>query len=165
MQSVRDVMQASPKVVSPRLRWVELERLFLREKVSGFPVVEEGKLVGIITRSDVVRHLVVEQSLSESVTTDDWEAKLGELDIHRRIDEAAIRVACRLSDLHVEDVMIRRVHTLSPEQTLDDAAQVFLEHHVHRAPVVDEEAKVVGIVSSLDLVAAFTLPGEGRRTR
>ena len=157
MKSVRDVMQTNPKVVSPELRWVELERLFLSANVSGFPVVENGRLVGIVTRSDIVRHLVVEQSLSESVMSEEWKAKLGGTDAQGRVDEIAVRVGRRFSDLQVRDVMIRSVHTVAPKQTLEEAAQVFLSHHIHRAPVVEDQ-KLVGIVTSLDLMAALIAP-------
>ena len=43
-------MEADVRTVGPEMTLPELERAFLSEKVSGFPVLEDGNLVGIVSR-------------------------------------------------------------------------------------------------------------------
>jgi len=51
--------------------------------------------------------------------------------------------------------MSTEVHSVSPDTTLLDAGRAMCARHVHRLPVLDESGRVVGVVSSLDLVAAM----------
>jgi CBS domain-containing protein len=52
------IMTASPITVSPTTRVQDAARLMLQSKISGLPVVDEGRLVGIITESDIFRLVV-----------------------------------------------------------------------------------------------------------
>ena len=61
----RDLMSGPPRTVRPDTSLADLERALLDAGVGGFPVVEDGRLVGVVSRSDVVRQLSVEQSLAE----------------------------------------------------------------------------------------------------
>jgi CBS domain-containing protein len=54
------------------------------------------------------------------------------------------------------DVMERSVLTLSPEASLLDAHRLFVEEGIHGAPVVDDEGRVVGVVTSTDLLRAVS---------
>jgi CBS-domain-containing membrane protein len=57
----------------------------------------------------------------------------------------------------VEDVrtyMSPSVRSIDADATLIDAARAMCGKHVHRLPVLDARGKVVGLISSLDLVAA-----------
>lgn len=52
----------------------------------------------------------------------------------------------------VDQVMNRKVITVSPETTLADAVRLFTKHHIGGAPVVDVDNQVVGMVSELQLL-------------
>jgi CBS domain-containing protein len=56
---VADVMSKNPMRVAPDLPLPELQRRLISDRVGGYPVVEDGKLVGLVSRSDVVRALDV----------------------------------------------------------------------------------------------------------
>lgn len=53
---------------------------------------------------------------------------------------------------HVEQIMSRNVIALRPEATLADAVRLFTANHIGGAPVVDDENRVVGMVSELQLL-------------
>eukprot|EP00889_Picochlorum_renovo_P002792 jgi/Picre1/29822/NNA_005204.t1 len=54
----------------------------------------------------------------------------------------------------VDEIMTTgRIVTCSPDTSLDDALELIVEHHVTGLPVVDEENRVVGIISDFDLLA------------
>lgn len=65
--SVRDLMKPNPISVEPSFPTVDAIRLMREKKVSSLPVVEDGKLVGIITEADLlgVASKVLEKMLSE----------------------------------------------------------------------------------------------------
>lgn len=52
---VNNVMQTDVKTVSPNLRLSELVNRFADDDVSGFPVVDEGQLFGVVSSTDVFR--------------------------------------------------------------------------------------------------------------
>ncbi len=54
---VKDVMKKNPVTVTPDTPFEEALKIGQQEKISSFPVVENGKLVGITTESDIVRFL------------------------------------------------------------------------------------------------------------
>jgi CBS domain-containing protein len=60
----------------------------------------------------------------------------------------------------VEEFMTDHVATVTPDRTLPEAASEMLRHRVHRLPVVDEDGKLLGIISTMDILAAFV---EGAR--
>jgi CBS domain-containing protein len=54
--------------------------------------------------------------------------------------------------METRDVMTKDVVTLTPEMTLQEAADVLLRYRIHGAPVVDAAGMLVGMVSVIDLV-------------
>jgi tRNA nucleotidyltransferase (CCA-adding enzyme) len=63
-----------------------------------------------------------------------------------------------MESLRVADVMVTSVITVGPDAPLESVARALVEHRIHRLPVV-EEGRLVGLVSSTDLVR---LVAEGR---
>jgi len=55
---VESVMTPNPKTVSPDTSLIDAARIILEMKVGGLPVIEEGRLVGIITETDLIGALV-----------------------------------------------------------------------------------------------------------
>ena len=115
------------------------------------PVVERGKLIGVVSRSDIIRQMNVERSRAEQIS-----------DYFRRDDcdpsavVASIRdeerfVASRLTHELVEDVMSKAVFSVSSSAAIPEVATILSEHRIHRVPVVDDE-HLAGIISSLDIV-------------
>lgn len=155
---VRDVMQSPVRSVSPRMRVADLERTLIEEHIGGAPVVEDGRLLGIVSRSDLVRQLVVERTQAEQLSAFylqpfDVEESAG--DPSEPVEEA---IASRWEHLHVEDVMVRDLICVGPDEALDKVAKTMLERRIHRV-LVTEGDRLLGVVSSLDLVGLFA---EGR---
>lgn len=155
---VREAMRAEPHTVEPDISLVELERSFLTQRVSGLPVVEDGTLVGIACRSDILRALGYERSYAEQVA--EYQAQLRGSDGDGSVPTEGIgaRVGERMQELTAADVMVREVHTIEPDAPIEEAAKRMAECRVHRLPVVEGD-RLVGILSSLDLAR---LMAEGR---
>ncbi len=149
--AARDVMQAEVRTVRPDMPLVELEEVLLRHHIGGAPVVQEGAVVGIVSRSDLVKHLQVEQSQAEALSAyylDPWDAdRITERDRERVADA----VASRWQDARVEDVMSRDLIQVAPDASLDRVARLLLERRVHRVLVMDG-TRLAGILSATDLI-------------
>jgi len=145
-----DVMQPKIRTVRAELPLIELERAFLEAKVSGFPVVEKGRLVGVVSRSDVVRHLVAEQTLAELQS--DYYCDLSGFDVApaETLEKIASRAGARLETLVVKDVMTHSPVTVSPDDSVSQVARLLVERGIHRV-LVTRDGALVGIVTSLDL--------------
>lgn len=129
---VLDLMTTEVIKVSPGTPIKEAAQLMFRHRVSGLPVVDdEGRLSGIITEADFLR----------------LEVARGEAD-----DPAPIEA--------VGEVMSSGVVTVGPEEGLAEAAKIMVVQDVKRLPVVDEDERLLGIISRLDIVAVFTRPDE-----
>jgi len=60
------------------------------------------------------------------------------------------REAIMLKSIKVADYMTRRLITISPEMSVNEAIRVFLENKISGAPVVDESGRLVGVFSESD---------------
>jgi CBS domain-containing protein len=138
----------------------ELDRAFIDQQVGGFPVVDQGRLVGIVSRSDVVRQLCVEQSLAEMVSDYYHQGVMSDNMPTQSLKEIGDQVGERLEQLHVRDVMSRRLITVPVAAGIREVARVLIDNHIHHVPVTDQQ-RLEGIISALDLVR---LLAEGRAT-
>ncbi len=97
--------------------------------VSCMPIVDDDdKLVGIISDRDIK-----DASPSKATT----------LDMHE--------LYYLLSEIKIKDIMTKRVVTIRAEETVEKAAVLMLEGHFGSLPVVDDDNKVVGIITDTDV--------------
>jgi CBS domain-containing protein len=151
---VRDVMETAVYSVTANVSLRDPEHAFLRERVGAVPVLtRDGDLEGIVSRSDVVRQLSLEQSLAE-VAGDALREQSDEHWAEASIQAIGAAVGHRITSLRAGDIMIREVFTTEPDEPLERAADRLLEHRIHRLPVL-EKGRLVGMLSSLDFVALF----------
>ena len=161
---VRDVMRTKLQTVGPKMPLAELEGALIRHRVSGFPVVEDGRLLGVVTRSDIVRTLVVEHTFDEQISDYyDGLSRMSEADVAEGVIEMGARVGARIEGMSVADVMVTNVITVAPEQSLVEVAELMVENGIHRLPVTEAGA-LVGMVTSLDL-AGLIATGRMREVR
>jgi CBS domain-containing protein len=151
---VRDVMNKAVIKISPDTALPEIQREFLRSRIGALPVVgENGRLEGLVSRSDVVRKYSVERSLAE-LSSSGFDAELGAGETPVSLDAIGEEVGRRLSRLHARDLMVHDVETTSPDETLAQAARRMLKRRIHRLPVV-EDGRLIGILSAFDYVQLF----------
>jgi len=64
--------------------------------------------------------------------------------------------------MQIKDVMSKDVHTVRQDQTVEEILDLFLNEHIHGAPVLDGDERLVGVVTQQDLFfATMTRPGSG----
>jgi CBS domain-containing protein len=147
----RDVMRSNLITAEPGQSLTALRHLLIESDVSGVPVVEEGRLIGVISRSDLVRVQELVESLDAEISGEDWRENQADGFKHAPPpDFAGFRR--RLSELTVKDAMRAQVVTCSPQTPVTEVAAEMVRHHVHRVVVVEGD-KPLGIVTTLDIAA------------
>ena len=129
---IKHWMTKDPVTVTPDTLAVEAQKLMKDNKFRRLPVVEKGKLVGIVT----FRNLI--EAAPSPATT---------LSIHE-LNYLIMRIK-------VKDLMKKNVVTLSPEDTVIDAIALGTQKDIGGFPVVDEKGKVVGIVTESQIGRAL----------
>lgn len=147
MKTAKDIMSATVFTVSPGTTISELARLFTERRVSGFPVIDEGKLVGIVTESDLI-HQNERLHIPTTVAIFDAVFLLGS---NKKVEEELKRMAATT----VGEIMATEPVTVTPEATLGEMATLMGERSAHTLPVVDKAGVIVGVVGKLDLIRAL----------
>jgi CBS domain-containing protein len=148
----RDVMQAKVRTVHPTLSLTDLEDLLIAERISGAPVVENGEVVGIVSRSDVVRVLALARSLGGLAAQGDVPPEYSPGEVP---EPQGMRTEPRRT---VRDAMAADPVTVAPDTPIREVARLLVDRHLHRV-LVAEGKKLLGLVTSTDLVR---LIAEGR---
>ena len=160
--TARDIMHGDPIVVSPDQTLTELRHLMIESQISGVPVVSQGKLVGIISRTDLLRVEELLVALDDQVSdSEEWLDDQADGFQHPKPQGfAGFRRA--LESMHVKDAMRGQVVTCKPDTPVVKVAEEMVRQHVHRLVVVDGDGKEpIGIISTLDIaamVAGWTRP-------
>lgn len=128
---VKDWMTVDPVVVSPDTPVLEAQRIMKERRIRRLPVVERGKLVGIVTYRDLM-----EASPSSASTLSIYEMHY------------------LLSKLTVADVMARDLVVVGPDESAEHAVLLGAEKGVGALPVV-HRGKLIGIATEADIVRAY----------
>jgi CBS domain-containing protein len=67
--------------------------------------------------------------------------------------------------MKVSDVMTRRIISILPEASISDAVKLMLKNHISGLPVIDNKAKLVGILTEGDLLRRSEIGTERGRSR
>jgi CBS domain-containing protein len=126
-------IMTSPAVVVTVDTCVPTASALMKERgIRHLPVVENGRLVGIVSRSDLR-----EASISASANADTYEFNF------------------LLSKLAVGRLMTRKVFTITPDALIVQAAELMTERKIAALPVVDPDGSVAGIVTESDLLRSW----------
>jgi len=95
--------------------------LMKKHSIRHLPVLENGKLVGLVTEGDLRQ----------------------------------VFLASLIEELSLKDVMINDPITVTPDTEIEDAAKVIFYNKIGGLPVVDEQERLLGIITVADILAAF----------
>ena len=125
---VQDWMTKKVITVDVRTTLPDAHKLMRTNKIRRLPVMDHGRLAGIITRSDIR-----EASPSDATTLSVWE------------------LTYLLSKLEVKQIMTRDPVTIAPDATIKEAAKLMYTHKIGGLPVVDKAGQLVGIITESDI--------------
>ncbi|MDD4748348.1 MAG: CBS domain-containing protein [Methanosarcinaceae archaeon] len=121
--NIADIMSSPVYALNTDEPVSHARNLMLKHKISTLLVLDEGKMVGIVTKSDLTNRLAQAEPL--------WR--------RRPIDQIPIKL-----------LMTESVITIYPEASISQAATLMLENNVHNIPVMKND--VVGIITRTDIV-------------
>lgn len=113
---VSEVMTNSPKILSPEMIMRDVVEMFRKARISGAPVVQGEKLVGIISMEDLI-HCLCQSDLNAQASK----------------------------------YMTRNVLTVKANDPVVEALKIFVSSRVGRLPVVDDNDRLVGILTKGDI--------------
>jgi CBS domain-containing protein len=127
------IMKTELKSVAPGERLVHARRLLLDNDIARLPVLEGGKVAGILSEHEIAGAF----------------ADFKGADAH--VQKASVR------DLEVGPYMRRKVVTAKSSMTAKEAAKKMLDENVGALPVVDARGIVEGIVTRTDLIRTYSM--------
>jgi CBS domain-containing protein len=134
-------MSTPPILVRPSTTLADAQRIMEHRKVRRLPVVEGGRLIGIVTWGDLRAAL---PSAATALSVHEWRALL---------DQAT-----------VAECMTRDPIAIAPDAPVLDAAQRMLNHKIGGLPVV-QEGRVVGMITESDLFRLLVAQATGAEDR
>jgi CBS domain-containing protein len=152
---VKDVMTANVCWVERGTPFATIASAFREYRVSAFPVLdEEARVIGVVSESDLLTKLALgggEDEMPGMIT--------GILHQHQMGKARALTAG---------ELMTSPAITVSPDDTVEQAAKLMYVRRVKRLPVVDADNHLAGIVSRADVLAFYDRPdaeiGEEIRT-
>jgi len=115
--------------------------LLKEHKIRMLPVVRQGKIVGIVSETDLKRASASDATL---------------LDVHEML--------YLISKIKVKDIMTKQVVTVHEDLTVEETAEILREKRISGVPVVDHGGQLVGMITKDDLFnVLIALSGLGKK--
>ena len=129
-QTTDGYMTRNVKTVARELNMLELSEMFERDDFNSYPVEEDGQVVGIVTKFDILKCFAFTPSQMVPHYQDLMNRKVG-------------------------DVMTPEFIYVSPDTRLTRVLQIMVEHRIRSIIVLDGSQKLVGIIAREDVIAAL----------
>lgn len=150
MKTVKEVMLREMPLIEADATVKEIVEKMRDEKKYYFIVTDAGKPVGILTDGDLLRFFYMqianywEQFRHCSKESPHYQEMRDEL-------ESRIRV---FSGLKARDLMNKRLKTVGEDMMTGEACEFLKRGNLKRAPVVDSQGKIVGVLNRLHIVGS-----------
>lgn len=143
--TVQEIMNKYPATVTEEATITEVAQLLVKHNVTALPVVkEDNKLVGVITEGDLL-YKKVRPHAPHYVNV------LGASIYYGGIGEYNDQFKKLLAS-HVRDLMSTEVVTGTPNTDVEEAVATMVERHLKALPIVDEQYRLVGVLSRHDIM-------------
>jgi CBS domain-containing protein len=148
---VEEVMTKEVITCSPADPIRNIVKLMGEHCISGLPVLDNGKLVGIVTEGDITKILAGPPVSSTLWLPSPFEVLL-EIPIKDLIELRRLQQSVKdVGEKPVKDVMSKDPITIEPENDIEDASALMVRYKINRLPVV-KSGKLLGIVTRDDII-------------
>jgi len=149
MKTAKEIMTTQVITVTPELDIKALATLLTENQISGAPVVDqEGKLLGIVTESDL---LFTEKPLnipSFFILLDTLVYLENPFKLDKELKELTART--------VADIYTHNCSTATPDTPVGKVANLMVTEKKYLLPVIDQNEKVIGIISRTDMMSLIS---------
>ena len=143
MKTAKDIMTKEVITVDPETSVEEATELMSQYNVSGLPVLENGKLVGIVTEKD----LIVKDKKLHFPEYINLIGGIIYLESYKKFKEEFKKYIA----VKVNDLMTEQVETINPDTPISEIIELMSKEEVNRLPVLDGD-ELIGIVTRGDLI-------------
>jgi len=134
---------------------VDVAQSFRDNKISGAPVVDENDhVVGVISEGDIMRLIEIHSPKINLILPSPLD--LIELPIRMKyeLDEVAEDMQ-KAGSTVIDQIMTKKVIKVKNDTSITDAAKLMDSHKVKRLPVVDNDGKLVGLITRGDIIGSM----------
>jgi CBS domain-containing protein len=146
---VKDVVTFKAKDPIHYVAWA------LREKrISGAPIVDNKKVVGVVSERDIM-HLIEEHDIKINLL---FPSPLDVLELPLKIKHELDEMSSLIKETaatSVSEIMTKKVITISPNETVPEAARIMGEERINRLPVVDKNNNLLGLITRGDVIGTL----------
>ena len=135
-QTVAEYMTRAGKTVTRELTVRDLNRMFERDDFNTYPVEEDGQVVGLVTKFDLLKCFAFTPS-----------------QMVPRYDD--------LMDRTVADIMTSAYIYVGADTKLTRVLQLMVEHRIRSIPAIDNNNRLVGIIAREDVIRALAACAQG----
>ncbi len=142
---IKDIMTTNVVTVSITDSVEQCAKLLQENNISGLPVLDDsGRVTGIVTEGDLIRR-------ASRIKAPGYLEILGGL-IYLGSPKKFVEELQRAMSLEAGQLMSKDVVFVKPDDSLEQAATLMVDKGINRLPVIDDEEKLVGIVSRRDIM-------------
>jgi CBS domain-containing protein len=138
---VKDLMVKEVVTVAPETSLKDVATILAERGISGLPVVDGGKVVGVVSEADI---------LMKAQAPEPTRGALGRL-LHPQSQEEVEKLGARTAG----EAMSSPAVTIDAVASIAEAASLMVQRGINRLPVV-ENGRLAGILTRADVVRAFT---------
>jgi len=152
MKTAKGIMNKKVISFSPDDSIFNAAKVFAKKDISGAPVIEKNKVIGIISASDIIRFIDIKLAKLPMIYAPGISCFLL---LFVQLEKKNIDFKKELKKItrtKIGDVMTKNVITIKPDATLIEIADVIEKDDVNRLPVVDDKGKLIGIVARADII-------------
>ncbi|MBU2560312.1 CBS domain-containing protein [archaeon] len=155
MTLVKDAMTKDAATFSPDASVYDCAKILREKKISGAPVVDEnGKVIGILSEADIIKIIESKDININLILPSPFDVL--ELPVRMKLGlDDVMKSAKKAASARARDAMTRKVFTVNQEDDISEATKIMAERNINRLPVMDENGKLVGIITRGDVIGAI----------
>jgi CBS domain-containing protein len=136
-ETVQHNMTRRAKAVAPETTVGDLLRLFAIDDVDAYPVVTDGRLIGIVSKADALRAFALKRGSIVPHYNDAMGTTVGE-------------------------IMTYHVLTVDPDTSLQRVLHLMGSHHFKSLPVIDKTSRLLGMIARENIIQALARSNQCR---
>ncbi|MGB0983952.1 MAG: HPP family protein [Saprospiraceae bacterium] len=124
---VSEIMTKNVMTLSPNDNLLNAKHIFDGNKIHHLPVVDEGQVIGILSKNDLLR--ITPGWYKDATANDEFFEKI-----------------------KIADAMTKKIAKVQANERIDVVALILSENRFHAVPVVNESNELLGIITTFDLI-------------